>query len=71
VRPGITGWAQVNGRNAVGWSERFALDVWYVDHRSFLLDLKICFLTLGRVVRRDGIAQPGQATMEPFRGNTP
>jgi lipopolysaccharide/colanic/teichoic acid biosynthesis glycosyltransferase len=69
VRPGITGWAQVNGRNALSWPDRFALDVWYVDHRSLALDIKICILTLWRVVRRDGIAQPGQATMEPFRGN--
>ena len=70
VRPGVTGWAQVNGRNALGWAERFALDVWYVDHRSFWLDLKICWLTVLRVVRREGISQAGQATMEPFRGTT-
>ena len=69
VRPGITGWAQVNGRNALEWPERFALDVWYVDHRSFWLDLKILCLTVWRVVRREGISQSGQATMEPFRGN--
>jgi lipopolysaccharide/colanic/teichoic acid biosynthesis glycosyltransferase len=70
VRPGITGWAQVNGRNALNWPERFALDVWYVEHRSFLLDLRILLLTVWRVVRREGISQAGQATMEPFRGNT-
>ena len=70
VRPGITGWAQVNGRNALGWPERFALDVWYVDHRTFWLDLKILVLTVWRVFRREGISQAGQATMEPFRGNT-
>ena len=69
VRPGITGWAQVNGRNALGWPERFALDVWYVDHRSFGLDLRILFLTVWRVIRREGISQAGQATMEPFQGN--
>ena len=69
VRPGITGWAQVNGRNALEWPARFALDVWYVDHRSFALDLRILFLTAWRVVRREGITQEGQATMEPFRGN--
>lgn len=69
VRPGITGWAQVNGRNLLSWRDRFALDVWYVDHRSFRLDLWILVLTVWRVVRREGIAQPGQATMEPFRGN--
>lgn len=69
VRPGITGWAQVNGRNALEWPARFALDVWYVDHRSFLLDLRILFLTVWRVIRREGISQAGQATMEPFRGN--
>lgn len=69
VRPGLTGWAQVNGRNAIGWKERFALDVWYVDHQSLWLDLKILWMTLGKVLKRDGISQPGQATMEPFRGN--
>jgi len=68
VRPGITGWAQVHGRNAVAWEERFALDVWYVDHRSFWLDLKILFLTVGQVLSGRGIAEPGQATMTSFRG---
>lgn len=68
VRPGITGWAQVNGRNALSWEEKFALDVWYVDHRSFWLDMKIILLTVVAVVRGAGVAQPGQATMEKFRG---
>ncbi|MEO7332966.1 MAG: sugar transferase [Gemmatimonadales bacterium] len=71
VRPGITGWAQINGRNALSWPDRFALDVWYVEHQSIGLDFKILILTLFRVVQQDGIAQPGQATMEPFRGNEP
>lgn len=69
VRPGITGWAQVQGRNAVGWPERLALDVWYVDHRSFRLDLKILVMTVMTVVRRDGIQHDGHATMPPFRGH--
>ncbi|MBN2243109.1 MAG: sugar transferase, partial [Acidobacteria bacterium] len=68
ARPGITGWAQVNGRNALSWEERFELDVWYVDHQSFLLDMKILFLTAWKIVKREGINQPGQATMEEFRG---
>ncbi len=68
VRPGITGWAQVNGRNALSWDEKFAHDVWYVDHRSFLLDLKILFMTAGKVLRRDGISAVGEATMPVFRG---
>jgi lipopolysaccharide/colanic/teichoic acid biosynthesis glycosyltransferase len=68
VRPGITGWSQVNGRNALSWPERFALDVWYVDHVSLLLDLRILCLTLLKTVRREGINQPGQATMERFTG---
>lgn len=68
VRPGITGWAQVNGRNAVPWPERLAMDVWYVDHRSFWLDLRILFMTIGRVVRRSGISAQGEATMAHFRG---
>jgi lipopolysaccharide/colanic/teichoic acid biosynthesis glycosyltransferase len=70
VLPGITGWAQVNGRNALTWPEKFSLDVWYVDHWSFGLDLKILALTLVKVLKREGISQPGQATAEPFRGNT-
>lgn len=69
VRPGITGWAQVNGRNAIGWEERFRLDVWYVDHRSFWLDLKILALTMWSVFRRSGITQTGHATMPKFTGN--
>ena len=69
VRPGITGWAQVNGRNALDWETRFALDVWYVDNRSFLLDMKILWLTLLRVLHSDGINQPGAATMSKFTGN--
>lgn len=69
VLPGITGWAQVNGRNALTWPAKFSLDVWYVDHWSFGLDLKILALTLVKVLKREGISQPGQATAEPFRGN--
>lgn len=69
VRPGITGWAQVNGRNAISWTKKFELDVWYVDHCSFLLDLKIIFLTMKKVFIREGISQEGQATMEPFNGH--
>jgi sugar transferase EpsL len=68
VRPGITGWAQVNGRNAISWEDRFRLDVWYVDHRSFLLDLRILWLTLLRVLRAHGISEPGAATMSKFTG---
>jgi lipopolysaccharide/colanic/teichoic acid biosynthesis glycosyltransferase len=68
VRPGITGWAQVNGRNAIGWDEKFRLDVWYVDNRSLLLDLRIIGLTLMKVVRRDGISAAGEATMPKFTG---
>lgn len=69
VRPGITGWAQVNGRNAISWKQKFEYDVWYVDHLSFWLDLKILLLTIKKVFVREGISQTGQATMEPFRGN--
>ena len=68
VRPGITGWAQVNGRNAITWEHKFALDVWYVDHLSCWLDLKIVVLTVWRIVRRDGINEPGQATAQEFMG---
>ena len=68
VRPGLTGWAQINGRNALAWEERFQLDVWYVDHQTFLLDLKILILTALRVVRRDGISAAGEATMRAFTG---
>ena len=67
--PGLTGWAQVNGRNAITWPEKFALDVWYVNHWSFWLDVKILFLTLWKVLRREGITQEGQATTEYFMGN--
>lgn len=69
VRPGITGWAQVNGRNTLSWTEKFKHDVWYVDHYSFLLDLKIIFLTIKKVLIREGISQEGAATMEFFTGN--
>jgi sugar transferase EpsL len=68
VRPGITGWSQVNGRNALTWDDKFALDVWYVDHRSLRLDLRILRMTIGTIVKGEGIAHPGLATMEPFRG---
>jgi sugar transferase EpsL len=68
VRPGITGWAQVNGRNAISWEEKFRLDVWYVDHRSLGLDLKILVLTLRKVFAREGISEAGQATVTFFRG---
>lgn len=69
VRPGITGWAQVNGRNAISWTKKFELDVWYVDHCSLWLDVKIIFLTIKKVFVREGISQEGQATMEFFTGN--
>jgi lipopolysaccharide/colanic/teichoic acid biosynthesis glycosyltransferase len=69
VKPGITGWAQVNGRNAIGWEERFKLDVWYVDQRTAWLDLKILWLTLWKVLRREGISAEGHATMPPFSGS--
>ena len=68
VRPGITGWAQVNGRNAISWEKKFELDVWYVDHCSFWLDVKILFLTIKKVVVREGISQEGEATMTVFMG---
>lgn len=66
--PGITGWAQVNGRNALSWEQKFALDVWYVDHQSLRLDLRIIARTLLKIVEREGISQPGEATMEEFNG---
>lgn len=69
VRPGITGWAQVNGRNAVGWDERFRLDVWYVDHRSLWLDLRILWMTVRKVLVREGISAQGEATMAKFTGS--
>ena len=68
VRPGVTGWAQVNGRNAISWSKKFELDIWYVDHCSFLLDLKIILLTIKKVFVREGINSDDSATMEPFTG---
>lgn len=69
VRPGITGWAQCHGRNAISWGKKFELDVWYVDHCSFLLDLKIILLTIKKVLVREGISSETSATMEPFTGN--
>jgi lipopolysaccharide/colanic/teichoic acid biosynthesis glycosyltransferase len=69
VKPGLTGWAQVNGRNALSWEEKFALDVWYVDNRSFLLDCRIVWMTLLKVIRREGITAPGEATMPKFTGS--
>ncbi|MFV0453628.1 MAG: sugar transferase [Pseudomonas sp.] len=71
VRPGVTGWAQVNGRNALSWEDKFWLDVWYVDNRSFWLDLKVIFMTINKVVVRDGISGEGEATMSKFTGNRP
>lgn len=68
VRPGITGWAQVNGRNALSWEEKFTLDVWYVDNASFILDLKILWLTIAKTLKQEGISQDGQATAEEFMG---
>jgi lipopolysaccharide/colanic/teichoic acid biosynthesis glycosyltransferase len=70
VRPGITGWAQVNGRNALSWEEKFKLDVWYVDNRTLWLDLKILFLTVRKVLVRDGISAAGEATMSRFTGQS-
>jgi undecaprenyl phosphate N,N'-diacetylbacillosamine 1-phosphate transferase len=69
VRPGITGWAQVNGRNAISWQQKFAYDVWYVDHQSFGLDVKILFLTVAKVFKAEGISSATSVTMEKFRGN--
>ena len=69
VRPGITGWAQVHGRNAISWQQKFVLDVWYVDHLTLATDLHILWLTVAKVLRRDGISEAGHATMEAFRGN--
>lgn len=71
VRPGITGWAQVNGRNAISWADKFALDVWYVDHRSLWLDVRILWLTVRKVLMRDGISAAGEATMPAFTGTMP
>jgi lipopolysaccharide/colanic/teichoic acid biosynthesis glycosyltransferase len=69
VKPGITGWAQVNGRNSISWEEKFKLDVWYVDNISFLFDMKIIFLTIKKVFVKEGISAQGHATMEFFQGN--
>ncbi len=69
VLPGITGWAQINGRNTLTWEDKFALDVWYVDNHSFWLDIRILLLTLWKVFKREGISQPGHATAEEFMGN--
>jgi len=71
LKPGITGWAQIHGRNALSWEERFRLDVWYVDHRSFGLDLRILLLTVAKVLRREGISAAGEATMVPFTATAP
>jgi lipopolysaccharide/colanic/teichoic acid biosynthesis glycosyltransferase len=68
VKPGITGWAQVNGRNALTWEQKFEHDVWYVDHQSLWLDMKILGLTVWKILKREGITQPGQATAEEFKG---
>ncbi|MDP2747793.1 sugar transferase [Pseudomonas sp.] len=70
-RPGVTGWAQINGRNALNWDEKFKLDIWYVDNRTFLLDLKIILLTIKKVIVRDGISADGEATMAKFTGRKP
>ena len=69
VRPGITGWAQVNGRNAISWDQKFKLDVWYVDNQSLLLDFKILLLTVKKVFVREGISADGHVTIEPFKGS--
>lgn len=69
MRPGITGWAQVNGRNAISWEDKFNLDVWYVDNRSLWLDIKILWLTVKKVLVRDGINAEGEATISAFKGN--
>lgn len=68
VRPGVTGWAQINGRNAISWDQKFALDVWYVDNRSLWLDMKIIWLTIRKVVKREGVSAAGEATMSKFQG---
>jgi lipopolysaccharide/colanic/teichoic acid biosynthesis glycosyltransferase len=69
VRPGVTGWAQVNGRNAISWNDKFKLDVWYVDNRSFWLDLKIIYITVFKVIHRSNISAPGDVSMPKFKGN--
>lgn len=70
ARPGVTGWAQVNGRNSISWEEKFALDLWYVEHQTLWLDLKILLMTVVKVFKRHGISQEGQATMEQFMGSS-
>lgn len=70
VKPGITGWAQINGRNAITWEEKFKYDVWYVDNKGLWLDFKIIFMTIIKVIKREGISHPGQATMEEFKGSS-
>lgn len=69
VRPGVTGWAQINGRNAISWEDKFKLDMWYVDNRSFWLDVKILLLTVKKVLMKDGVSAEGHVTIEPFRGS--
>ncbi|MFD2202060.1 sugar transferase [Shivajiella indica] len=69
LKPGITGWAQVNGRNAIAWPEKFKMDIWYIDNQSFLLDLKIIFLTLRKVISREGISHENEVSMPKFKGN--
>jgi lipopolysaccharide/colanic/teichoic acid biosynthesis glycosyltransferase len=71
VRPGLTGWAQVNGRNAISWEDKFKFDVWYVEHQSVWLDLRVLWLTLRKVLGREGISAAGQETMPRFTGNAP
>lgn len=71
VRPGLTGWAQVNGRNSLDWTSKFALDTWYVDNRTFALDLRVLWMTVRKVLIRDGISGEGEVTMSPFTGNQP
>jgi len=70
LMPGITGWAQVNGRNTISWDNKFKLDVWYVDHHNFILDLKIILMTMWQIVKRQGISADGHVTMPPFKGNS-
>lgn len=70
VLPGVTGWAQINGRNAISWDDKFKYDLWYIDHWTFWLDVKIIFLTIWKVLKGDGVSQPGRATMDEFMGNS-
>ncbi|MCG9723797.1 sugar transferase [Vibrio brasiliensis] len=70
AKPGVTGWAQINGRNAISWDDKFALDVWYVDNRTFWLDIKIIFLTIKKVFAKEGISADNHVTIEPFKGNS-